>query len=50
MTLTYNVLQAIARVLETVPLSSNTLIIRTDSQYSKKGARLSFWPLALARP
>lgn len=33
-----NIFQAIARVLETVPQSSNTLIIRTDSQYSQKGA------------
>jgi len=34
---------AIARVLETVPPSTNTLIIRTDSQYSQN--TLTDWPL-----
>ena len=32
-------MQAIARALETAPLSSNTLIVRTDSQYSQNGNR-----------
>jgi ribonuclease HI len=35
-----NALQAIVRVLETVPQSTKTLIIRTDSQYCKNGTLL----------
>jgi hypothetical protein len=31
------IIQAIARILETVPQSTNTLVIRTDSQYSQNG-------------
>lgn len=40
-------MQAIARVLETVPQSSNTLIIRTDSQYSQRCNSYSSFPLTL---
>jgi len=40
-------MQAIARVLETVPHSSNTLIIRTDSKYSQQCAQPSLSHLHL---